>query len=360
MTLSSFFLLYAIQTLIGLGVDFIIGDPRWLPHPARGVGWLAIKLEAFLRQRFRGLKAAGAVLCALITLSAAGLTLAWMAILVSFDAWIMPAGLSWFAGGWQSVPWFSVIGGGLLCGIWFSWRSLGDEALNIYRLLAADRLEEARQALAMIVGRDTARLEEREIIRAVIETVGENVVDGGIAPVFYALLGGPVLVTFFKAASTLDSMVGYRNEKYRELGMVSARLDDALNYIPARLSLLLVPLGAALAALRPLAAFRIALRDHARHPSPNSAWGESGFAGALGIQLGGPAVYGGIPSQKPLLGDSLRPLMRADILRARRLLFCTGIMVAAVLVAVMGAVFYPCHPCNPPASLSEALRAGQW
>lgn len=335
MLVSSMFLLFALQALLGLVVDFLVGDPRWLPHPARGIGWLIVKLEALLRLRFRNLKLAGAILAAVATLLPTGLVLAGMALLMALDAWRLPADARCFFDGWDALPWFSLIAGGALCGIWFSWRSLGEEAANIYRLLAADRLEEARRALSLIVGRDTAGLEEREIIRAVVETVGENSVDGGLAPVLYAVLGGPALATFFKAASTLDSMVGYRNAKYRELGLVSARLDDALNYIPARLSLLLIPLAALPAGLRPLAAFRIALRDHARHPSPNSAWGESGFAGALGVQLGGVASYGGVPSAKPLLGDPLRPLARRDILRARRLLFCLAGIVGLILALIV-------------------------
>ncbi|MBU4200091.1 MAG: adenosylcobinamide-phosphate synthase CbiB [Verrucomicrobia bacterium] len=321
-------------------MDFLIGDPRRLPHPARGVGRLIVRLEAFIRPRFQNLKVAGAALCALTILATAGTALACVALLTIADTWFLPPGLFWFSGGWRSIPWFSVMGGGVLCGIWFSWRSLGDEAIKIYRLLEADRLAEARRALSMIVGRDTQHLEERDIVRAVVETVGENSVDGGIAPVFYALLGGPVLATLFKAASTLDSMVGYRNEKYRDLGMVSARLDDALNYIPARLSILLIPLGAFLAGLSPPAAFRIGLRDHALHPSPNSAWGESCFAGALGVQLGGPVVYGGTPSEKPRLGDPLHPLSRRDILRARRLLFCTEIVILAGLLVGIGLVLH--------------------
>ncbi len=337
MSLSSIFLLFVLQSLLGMVVDFLIGDPRWLPHPARWIGWLIVKLEAFLRPRFRNLKIAGAVLGAVVPLAAAGITMVLLALLAAADFWCMLPGVTWFAEGWSSIPWFSLVGGGIICGTWFSWRSLGDEAVNIYRLLAAGRLEEARRALSLIVGRDTRNLTEGEIVRAVVETVGENTVDGGIAPVFFALLAGPTGVAFFKAASTLDSMVGYRNEQYLDLGMVSARLDDILNYIPARLALLLIPLAAALAGLHPLAAFRIGLRDHVRHPSPNSAWGESCFAGALGVQLGGPASYGGKPSVKPLLGDPFRLLERLDILRARRLLFCTAILILAVLLVVCAA-----------------------
>jgi adenosylcobinamide-phosphate synthase len=298
------------------------------------VGRLIVRLESFLRLRFRNLKVAGILLAALPTLATAGITAAGMALLAVADAWrLAPA--AWFSEGWRSLPWFSLVGGGIVCGIWFAWRSLGDEAVAIYRLLDAGRLEEARRALSLIVGRDTRQLAEPEIIRATVETVAENAVDGGLAPVFFALLGGPAAAAFFKAASTLDSMVGYRNDKYRELGLVSARLDDVLNFIPARVALLLIPLAAAAAGLRPLAAFRIGLRDHAKHPSPNSGWSESCFAGALGVQLGGPATYGGQPSFKPLLGDPGRSLERPDILRARRLLFwIAGIIVLALAAAV--------------------------
>lgn len=334
-------MLCAFQALLGMGVDLLIGDPRWLPHPARGVGWLIVRLETFLRPRFRNLKIAGAVLAAVVTMGAAGMVLLCLALLAAADAWRLPPGLSWFAAGWSSIPWFSLVGGGIICGTWFSWRSLGDEAAAVYRLLDAGRLEEARQALSLIVGRDTQPLDEHGIVRAVVETVGENSVDGGIAPVFFALLGGPAGVTFFKAASTLDSMVGYRDERYREFGMVSARLDDVLNYIPARLALLLIPPAAALAGLHPWGALRIGLRDHARHPSPNSAWGESCFAGALGVQLGGPATYAGRPSAKPLLGDPLRPLERQDIARARRLLWCAAGLILAGLLAAAGGLLHP-------------------
>ncbi len=322
-----------------MAVDFLVGDPRRLPHPARGVGWLIARLEAVLRPRCRNLKIAGAVLAAAVTLAAAGITLALLALLAAADAWRLPPGAAWFAGGWRSVPWFSLAGGGLICGIWFSWRSLGDEAAALYRLLQAGRLDEARRALGLIVGRDTAQLDERGIVRAVVETVAENAVDGGLAPVFFAVLAGPAGVTFYKAASTLDSMVGYRNERYREFGMVSARLDDALNCLPARLALALLPPAAALAGLRPLAAFRVGLRDHTKHPSPNSAWGESCFAGALGVQLGGPVSYGGRPSMKPLLGEPVRALERRDILRARRLLFgLAGLVLAALLASAWAAL----------------------
>ncbi len=333
MPLSFFALLYALQTLVALITDFLIGDPRWLPHPVRGVGWLIVRMESFLRPRFADLRVAGAVLCALVTLAAATLALALAALLIYCDTRVLPAGVQWFTAGWRSVPWFSVLGGGLFGGILLAWRSLGSEALGIHALLQAGRKADARAALALIVGRDTQQLEEPAMIRAVIETVGENTVDGAIAPVFYALLGGPVLVAFFKAASTLDSMIGHRNARYRELGLVAARLDDALNYIPARLALVLVPLAAALAGLDPRSAFRIGRRDHSRHPSPNSAWSESCFAGALGVQLGGAATYENIPVERPLLGDPRRPLARHDILRATRLLFSVAGLTFLIILS---------------------------
>jgi adenosylcobinamide-phosphate synthase len=257
-----------------------------------------------------------------------------MLVLWFLDAWLLPMEGGWFMAGWRSVPWFSLAGGGILCGIWFSWRSLGDAAIAVWRCLLKADLPAARREVSMIVGRDTASLDEAGLARATVETVAENSVDGGLAPVFFALLGGPVLLTLYKAASTLDSMVGYRNEAYQDLGMVSARLDDALNYIPARLALAVVPLAAVMAAQRPLESLRIGLRDHARHPSPNSGWGESLFAGALDVQLGGPATYGGVPSAKPLLGEPHRPMAAGRIPEAIRLLQAMAALSALAAAAL--------------------------
>ena len=338
MTLAGFAILCGLQTLVGFAYDAVVGDPHGFPHPARLVGRLIAWQEVRLRRRFRNLRMAGGLLCLGTTFVTAFCTAALMAALAMLDI-RHNAPSRWFSDGFGTIPWFSIVGGGIVCGIWFSWRSLGAEARKIRRLLQTGLIADARRELSMIVGRDTGHLDEKEIVRAVVETVAENAVDGGISPVFYALLGGPVGVSLFKAASTLDSMVGYRNEKYRDLGMVSARLDDVLNFAPARLALVLIPAGALLAGLNPLRSLRIGIRDHAQHPSPNSGYGESLFAGAMGLQLGGQASYGGVPSRKPLLGDRLRESSSRDIARAGRLLYSTGAIVAVLVAAGVAAIW---------------------
>ena len=193
----------------------------------------------------------------------------------------------------------------------------------------------ARKQVARIVGRDTDRLSEEEIIKATVETVAENTTDGVISPLFWALLGGPVLLWGFKAANTLDSMVGYMDEKYRDIGWSSAKLDDVLNYIPARLTALLMVAAAFLTNLDGRNAYRIVRRDHANHKSPNCAWSEAAAAGALHIQLGGTHEYFGKPVIKPTIGDADRPAERKDIRRSVYLLYGTAILMMAV-IAVIG------------------------
>ena len=196
-------------------------------------------------------------------------------------------------------------------------------------------LPEARKQVARIVGRDTLNLNEEEIVKATVETVAENTTDGVISPLFWALLGGPVLLWGFKAASTLDSMVGYTDEKYRDIGWSSARLDDILNYLPARLTALLMTCAAYLAGLDGKNAFRIVCRDHANHRSPNFAWSEAAAAGAMHIQLGGTHEYFGKPVEKPTIGDADRPAERKDIGDANKLLYITsGLMM--ILIAAAG------------------------
>ena len=193
----------------------------------------------------------------------------------------------------------------------------------------------ARKQVARIVGRDTENLNEEEIIKATVETVAENTTDGVISPILYALIGGPVLLWGYKAVNTLDSMVGYMDEKYRDIGWSSAKLDDVLNFIPARLMALLMPLAARLTGLDGKNALRIVRRDHANHKSPNSAWSEAAAAGALHIQLGGTHLYFGKPVEKPTIGDDDRPAEEEDIRKVNRLLYVTsGLMM--LIAAVTG------------------------
>ena len=195
-----------------------------------------------------------------------------------------------------------------------------------------ESLESGRKRVGRIVGRDTANLSRREIICATLETVAENLSDGVISPMLWLALGGPVLGMAFKAASTLDSMIGYMDEKYRDVGWFSARMDDLWNFIPARITALLMCLCASPLGLDGKNAFRIVMRDHANHLSPNCAWPEAAAAGALGVQLGGTHEYFGKTVVKPTIGDDTRPPEPRDIQRLNRLLFASaGLMLALVL-----------------------------
>ena len=188
--------------------------------------------------------------------------------------------------------------------------------------------------MARIVGRDTDKLNEEEIIKATTETVAENTTDGVVSPLFYAMLGGPVLLWGYKAVNTLDSMVGYLDEKYRDIGWSSAKLDDVLNYLPARLTAVLMVCAAFLTGLDGRNAWRIVRRDHANHKSPNSAWSEAAAAGALHIRLGGTHEYFGKPVEKSTIGDADRPAEKQDIRRVNRLLYGTSALMMAVIAAI--------------------------
>jgi adenosylcobinamide-phosphate synthase len=187
-------------------------------------------------------------------------------------------------------------------------------------------LAQARADLAMIVGRDTGSLDEPEIVRAAIETVSENFGDGVVAPLFYLALLGPAGMAAYKAVNTLDSMVGYKNDLYRELGWASARLDDLLNYVPARLSAALIWIASGVLGMDVRRSVRVTLRDASNQPSPNSGWPEAAFAGALGVQLGGVNHYRGVESRKAYMGDPVRPLVVEEFCRARRLLYVSGLL----------------------------------
>jgi adenosylcobinamide-phosphate synthase len=192
--------------------------------------------------------------------------------------------------------------------------------MKIYRLLEAGDGETAKKELSMLVGRDTRDMTRPEIARACVETVAENSVDGLIAPLFFAAIGGGPLALAYRAVNTCDSMVGYRNARYEQFGKASARLDDAANFIPARIAIPLVALAALFLKLDAKGALHIGLRDRLKHPSPNSAHAEAAFAGALGVQLGGLSHYGGVPKEKPMLGDARMPLEPDHIARSVRLL----------------------------------------
>lgn len=307
---------FEIAALIaGFLLDLLLGDPEWLYHPVRLIGKYISFAEKRLRSRGGDLRKKAVIL----TGSTIFLTMASTALIL----WLLH-----LAG---RIPLF--IGMTLMNWMGIAVRCMAKEARDVER--SFDRgIDAARKQVARIVGRDTDRLSEEEIIKATVETVAENTADGVISPLFWALLGGPVLLWGFKAANTLDSMVGYMDEKYRDIGWSSAKLDDVLNYIPARLTALLMIGAAFLTKLDGRNAFRMVRRDHANHKSPNCAWSEAAAAGALHIQLGGTHEYFGKPVVKPTIGDADRPAEKRDIRRSVSLLYGTSILMMAIITAI--------------------------
>ena len=234
-----------------------------------------------------------------------------------------------FGGKWVLLAVMSVVSWTCI-----SAKCLAKEAAGVAKAMKHS-LEDGRTQVHRIVGRDTASLSEEEIAAATVETVAENTTDGIVSPLIYLLIGGPILAMGFKAASTLDSMEGYLDEKYRDIGWCGAKLDDVLNFIPARISGLLMCVSAALLkSLDGRNAFRVMKRDHANHLSPNCAWTESAAAGALHIRLGGSHEYFGKVIEKPTIGDADRPVKRSDILQTNRLMYLTSVLAAAILFAI--------------------------
>lgn len=297
--------------------DALIGDPRWLPHPVRWIGNLVGLCERlfFPRRRIPVREFIGG--CATVVLVCI-LTVVSGYFFLTLCRFIHPVAEEW---------------GSVLIGFYcISARSLIIEAGRVRRLLAEKNLPDARKAVAMIVGRDTVVLDENGISRATVETIAESTVDGIISPLFYLTIGGPLAALAFKAVSTMDSMIGYRNERYRNFGTCAARLDDILNFIPARLTaFILMPLAATAVGKNPIQVLKCVAADRKKHPSPNSAHGESAMAGALGVRLGGASSYGGVVSEKHLLNSSGRIAGIQDISNANRL---------AVAVTITGVILF--------------------
>jgi adenosylcobinamide-phosphate synthase len=297
-------------------LDLMFGDPRWLPHPVVGIGRFISRAENLLRRAVPDERLGGMILL----VSTVGVT--------TGSAWLL------LRGAYLLHPL-----AGYLVTLLLSWtclaaKSLHDESKLVADALAAGDLSGARHLLSRIVGRDTEQLDEPEIWRALVETVAENTSDGVIAPLLCLMIGGPLLGLAYKAVNTLDSMVGYRNEKYLRFGWASARCDDLVNWLPARLTGLLMVLVAPLFRLSLTDAWRIMCRDGRNHASPNSGIPEAAAAGALGVQLGGINYYFGEPMAKPTIGDPLRPLARDSWLGTVRLMY--GAEVALALLWLCG------------------------
>lgn len=321
-------ILYAAAgLLLGCGADLILGDPRWLYHPVRIIGKEISLLEAFLRRIFpespQGRRAAGFFLVILICASCGGAS-----FLILRAAFAVSPGLALFAECFMCYQLLAV-------------KSLKTESMKVYYPLKEGKLAESRQAVSMIVGRDTENLDEKGVAKAAVETVAENFADGVIAPMFYMALGGPVLMYIYKGINTMDSMVGYKNEKYMDFGRYAAKLDDIANYIPARMAALFLILAAALGGreFNGKKSLQIFRRDRFCHASPNSAQTEAAMAGALGIQLAGDAWYFGRLLSKPFIGDKDREVEAEDIVRANRLMYLAGFLALAVLTLIRTGLF---------------------
>ena len=299
--------------LCSVFLDWLLGDPHWMPHPVRWMGRMIAALEPRLRRIFpksdRGELAAGLVLVLLV---AGSFGLGCAAVLALLR---------------RTVP-----AAAMVLQVWLGYqllaaRSLQVESMAVCPFLRRGDLEGARRMVGRIVGRDTGVLDEAGVTKAAVETVAENTSDGVIAPLFYMLIGGVPLGMVYKAINTMDSMVGYRNEKYLYFGRPAARVDDVANFIPARLSGALMCIAAGLMpGFQGREAWKIFLRDRKNHKSPNSAHTEAACAGALGVQLAGDAVYFGQLVKKPTIGDDLRPIAVEDVSKAVQLMYASQIL----------------------------------
>lgn len=294
-------------------LDALLGDPVWPYHPVRLMGKMITLLETGLRKHFAP-RSAGVFMVLVMVLF-------WFAL---------PAGVLYAC---YDVSWpVGVILESILCYQMLAARDLCVESHRVYKALEMGDVELARKNVSMIVGRDVKPLSKEGIIRATVETIAENTSDGVIAPLFYMLAGGGPLAMCYKAVNTMDSMVGYHNEKYEEFGFGAARLDDILNFIPARLSAILMLGAAVLLGYDGKNAFRIFRRDRGKHKSPNSAQTEAVCAGALGVRLAGDAWYLGVLHEKPYIGDGLREIEVRDIVRTERLMYLTTVLMVILCV----------------------------
>lgn len=308
--------------ILGYIMDLVFGDPYWFPHPVRFIGKLISKTEKFIRKHAKSEKSLKywGILMWLVPVFTTALVTALIVKIVSFNKYV------------------EIFVSAFIIYTTLSTKCLKDEATKIYNVLETGDIKKSRVQLSYIVGRDTANLSQSEIIRATVETVAENTVDGTLSPMFYGFLFGPVGAMTYKAINTLDSMVGYKNDKYLNLGCVSAKLDDVANFIPARLTAIFMPLGAFLCGMNGINSFKIAIRDRKNHKSPNCAFAEGAAAGAIGVQLGGTNIYFGQEVYKPTIGDKKRELENYDIVRMNKLMYATtanALLILSALFCIM-------------------------
>ena len=314
--------LYAL--LIGFGIDLLVGDPHSIPHPVVGIGKLISFLEKGLRRLFPktdgGEIAAGGVL--------------WVLVVVICTA--LPAGILFLCD--RLSPWLRLTVESLMCWQILATKSLKDESMKVYMALESGDLEESRHAVSMIVGRDTARLDDAGVTRAAVETVAENTSDGVVAPMLFLALGGAPLGFLYKAVNTMDSMLGYVEPPYKNIGLIPAKMDDAANFLPSRLSALLMLAAGFLLGFDAKNGWRIFRRDCRNHASPNSAQTESVCAGLLGVRLAGDAWYHGVLHRKQYIGDGNREITHRDIPLTCRLMYLTALLTLLLCAFAKGII----------------------
>ena len=318
---------HIIAFFLGFLLDLLLGDPYCFPHPIRLIGSLIAKLDKWLCKKDdpgnekKKLKNGRILVVIVLTVTAA------VTACILIGAYVLHPYLGMLI---ETIMTYQIL----------ATKCLKTESMKVYKCLKEEGIEEARRAVSMIVGRDTAVLDEEGVAKAAIETVAENTSDGVIAPMLYTALGGPILGFLYKAVNTMDSMVGYKNDKYLYFGRAAAKLDDAVNFLPSRISACLMILAAFLGghAYDGKRAYKIYSRDNRKHASPNSAQTESVCAGALGIQLAGDASYFGKIVKKPYIGDALRKVEYEDIQRVNHLMYLTvGISEILCLVLMIAA-----------------------
>ena len=306
-----------LPLMIGFVLDTILGDPYTMPQPVRLIGNMISACEKAVRKFMpQKLRTGGTLLAIAVSVSSFAASL--MIVLVAY----------------RISPYLGAATEGILCYYLIAAKCLKDESMKVYRAIAQNDTEGARKAVSMIVGRDTERLDEKGIIKAAVETVAENTSDGVTAPVMFMAMGGAPLGFFYKAVNTMDSMIGYKNEKYADIGRTAAKLDDVLNFIPSRLTALAMTAAAFILRYDGKGAYRIWKRDRLNHASPNSAQTESACAGALGVQLAGDAYYFGELHKKPYIGDKQREIENEDIVRANRLMYGSTIIITVVFAVL--------------------------
>ena len=311
------FVTNVIDLILAVMLDLLIGDPYWFPHPVIYMGKLISKLEKLGRKlckTHKQIKAFGGIIV----------------IIVAFSSFVVPFIILQIS---KEVFWVYHILNIILLWTTIATRCLHKEGKKVYDSLAKNDIEDARIKISYLVGRDTKTLSEYEIVRADVETIAENTADGVVAPIFYAMLGGAPLAMVYKGINTMDSMLGYMNEKYKHIGFFSAKTDDVFNFIPARITGFLICLTAPLVGGNIIESIKVMLRDRKNHKSPNCAYPEGAAAGAMRVQLGGTNVYFGETMYKPTIGNKIKDLGKEHIIDTIKLMY--GAMIYLVIIYVL-------------------------